>query len=89
VFQLNDDGNLQREVFVVFGAIGSFRYIGYLASNVFADSMMFSFVLTIVGAMILYCGTLLHRYGNKIKQSLVSAMLEWMKKLRPSLRVAS
>jgi len=80
---------LQRKVFVIFGAIGSFGYIGYLASDIFADSMLFPFVLTIMGAMILYCGILLHRHGKKIEQSLVSAMPEWMRELRPSFRKAS
>lgn len=77
---------LQRKVFVIFGAIGSFGYVGYLASNVFADSALFPFILTIIGAMILYSGILLHRHGKKIEQSLVSAMPEWMRKLRPSVR---
>lgn len=77
---------LQRKVFVIFGAIGSFGYIGYLASDVFAHSALFPFILTIVGAMILYCGILLHRHGKKIEQNLVAAMPEWMREMRPSAR---
>jgi len=80
---------LQRKVFVIFGAIGSFGYVGYLASNVFADSALFPFILTIIGAIILYSGILLHRHGKKIEQSLVSAMPEWMRKRRPNVRKAS
>lgn len=78
---------LQRKVFVVFGAIGSFMYFGHLAADVFEDSIMFPFALTIFGAMVLYCGILLHRHGAKIEQSMVAALPEWMQKLRPSERV--
>lgn len=80
---------LQRKIFVIFGAIGSFGYFGYLAAHVFADSMLFPFILTIVGLMVLYCGILLHRYGHKIEQGLVAAMPEWMRKLRPSVRAGT
>lgn len=80
---------LQRKVFVIFGAIGSFGYIGYLAADVFADSVLFPFALTLVGPMVLYCGILLHRHGDKIEKSLISAMPVWMINLRPSVRTVS
>jgi hypothetical protein len=79
---------LQRRIFVIFGAIGSFGYIGYIASKIFENSMLFPFVLIVVGLMVLYCGILLHRHGKKIEQKLISAMPEWMKGLRPSARGA-
>lgn len=79
---------LQRKVFVVFGAAGSFVYVGHLAAHVFEDSIMFPLVLTIFGAMTLYCGVLLHRHGSDFEQRLVSAMPPWMKALRPGNRVA-
>ncbi len=45
---------LKRSVFLVFGAMGVFGYIGHLAYRVFEDSFLFPFVLAIVGlAMIL------------------------------------
>jgi hypothetical protein len=77
---------LQRKVFVIFGAIGIFGYIGYLASKIFADSMAFPFVLTLGGVLILYCGILLHRHGANIEQRLIAAMPEWMRNLRPGTR---
>lgn len=79
---------LQRKVFVVFGAIGSFVYFAHLAADVFEDSVMFPFALTIFGSMVLYCGILLHRHGSKIEQRIVSAMPTWMQRLRPDTRVA-
>ena len=80
---------LQRKVFVIFGAIGSFGYIGHLASKVFADSILFPFALTIVGLGVLYCGIQLHRHGTKIEQRLIAAMPSWMRDLRPGARETS
>jgi hypothetical protein len=77
---------LQRKVFIVFGAIGSFGYIGHLASRVFADSILFPFVLTIIGLGVLYCGVQFHRHGKNIKRNLIAAMPAWMRELRPGAR---
>src|SRR5690606_2174342 len=38
-----------RRVFTVFGAIGVAGYVGYLSYEVFADSLLFPFVLTLLG----------------------------------------
>lgn len=80
---------LQRRVFIVFGAVGAFGYIGHLASQIFKDSMLFPFVLTLFGLMVLYCGILLHRHGKKIEESIISFMPEWIRNLRPAIRKVS
>jgi hypothetical protein len=44
----------QRSIFLVFGAMGVYAYIGHLAYRVFEDSFLFPFVLALMGlAMIL------------------------------------
>lgn len=53
---------LNRKVFVVFGAIGSCFYIGYLAFQVFKDSYFFPFALTLIGVGIIYLGILWQKY---------------------------
>jgi hypothetical protein len=40
---------LQRRVFTVFAAVGVFSYLVHLASTIFADSVMFPFILTAIG----------------------------------------
>ena len=40
---------LSRRVFAVFGGLGAAGYLGHLAHDVFKDSMMFPFVLTLIG----------------------------------------
>ena len=77
---------LQRKVFLVFGAIGTFGYIGQLAFRVFEDSMLFPFALTLVGLTVLYGGILLRRHGSRIEQGLIATMPDWMTKLRPAAR---
>ena len=45
-----------RRVFVVFGALGSCGYLGYLASDIFKDSWMFPITLSAIGLGIIYLG---------------------------------
>jgi len=75
---------LQRKVFMVFGAIGSFAYFGHLASSLFEDSALFPVALTLLGLLILYFGILLNRHGLKIETALISSMPKWMQELRPN-----
>jgi CHASE2 domain-containing sensor protein len=40
---------LRRPVFMVFGAMGVAAYLGYLSYEVFADSLLFPVVVTLIG----------------------------------------
>lgn len=44
---------LSRRVFVVFGGLGIALYLGHLSYNVFKDSMLFPFALTLIGLLII------------------------------------
>ncbi len=57
---------LLRRVIVVFGALGSCGYLGYLASNVFKDSWLFPFALTAIGLGIIYLGILWQKHEPMI-----------------------
>lgn len=59
---------LVRKVFVIFGALGSFCYLGYLAAKVFLDSILFPFVLTLMGLAVIYLGTLWQKNEASITQ---------------------
>lgn len=61
---------LSRRVFAVFGGLGAAGYLGYLAYDVFADSMMFPFVLTIIGLGIVYLGIVWQRHEEMISRRL-------------------
>lgn len=59
---------LVRRVFVVFGALGSCGYLGYLASDVFKDSWLFPVALTAIGLGIVYLGVLWQKHEKAITQ---------------------
>jgi hypothetical protein len=61
---------LSRRVFTVFGGLGAAGYLGHLAYDVFKDSMLFPFVLTILGLGVIYLGILWQRHEEKISGEL-------------------
>lgn len=65
---------LERRVFLILGAIGTFGYIGYLAWWVFKDSLLFSPVLALIGLGIAYAGWIYHRK----RAAIVSVIFRWM-----------
>lgn len=61
---------LSRRVFAVFGGIGAAGYLGHLAYDVFKDSMMFPFVLTVMGLVVIYLGIVWQRHEEAISNRL-------------------
>lgn len=57
---------LSRRVFAVFGGFGVAGYLSHLASVVFKDSLMFPFVLTLIGAGIVALGIVWQRREREI-----------------------
>lgn len=57
---------LIRKVFVIFGALGSCAYLGYLASDVFKNSWLFPMALTAIGLGIVYLGILWQKHEKVI-----------------------
>ncbi len=57
---------LVRKVFVIFGALGCACYLGHLAWQVFANSTFFPVALTIIGAFLIYLGTLWQKNEKKL-----------------------
>ncbi|HET9000747.1 MAG TPA: DUF2157 domain-containing protein [bacterium] len=66
---------LQRRVFLVFGAIGVYIYLGHLAYVVFKDSLMFPFALTVLGLAIIYGGVLYQRDHERIESYVRGTLL--------------
>jgi len=61
---------LLRRVFVVFGALGSCGYLGYLAADVFKQSWLFPISLTLIGLLVIYLGILWQKHEQEISQRL-------------------
>lgn len=77
---------LQRKVFLIFGGIGVFAYISSLFFRYFSDSILFPFVLSGFGIVIVFIGVLYHRHHVKIEQSifdmLPKGIRDWLPKAR-------
>ena len=61
---------LYRRVFLVFGGLGVAGYVGHLAYQVFADSMLFPFALTALGFVVIYLGIVWQRHERAIVRAL-------------------
>lgn len=72
---------LNRKVFVVFGAIGSCIYIGYLAFQVFQDSSLFPVALTAIGVAIIYLGILWQKHEAHLTTKLRSILPQSLRDL--------
>lgn len=63
-------GMIGRRVFVIFGGMGVAGYLGYLAWDLFEDSLTFPFVLSLIGLGIIWLGLLWQRHETQIQQQL-------------------
>jgi len=76
----------KRKVFIVFGAIGVFGYIGHLARKVFADSLLFPVALCGIGCLIIYFGIQYQRNSKKIEEKLAIMIPDGVRGLLPPYR---
>jgi len=77
---------LDRRVFLVLGALGVNGYLGYLAYRVFRDSILFPFVLVVLGILIIFLGVQYQKNRNRFEEALVSWFPESLRELRPANR---
>jgi hypothetical protein len=63
---------LQRKVLLVFGAIGLYIYLSYLAFKLFAGSILLPFVLSFMGLATIYLGILYQRNQATIESKIKS-----------------
>jgi hypothetical protein len=80
---------LQRRVFIVFGSLGVFGYVGHLAWEIFEDSLLFPFVLSGAGLSIIALGILYARNRERLERALLSRVPEGLRRLLPHERAAS
>ncbi|MGC2441954.1 DUF2157 domain-containing protein [Candidatus Binatus sp.] len=75
---------LQRRVFAVFGAVGVFSYLGHLTDTIFADSLMFPFVLTAIGLLVVFVGVQYQMHIDAVENALLSVVPGWIKRILPA-----
>ena len=74
---------LNRRIYAVFGAIGVATYLGYLASEVFEDAILFSFALSAIGLAVIGLGLLLHRNRSRLVAAIDAIVPQSLTWLRP------
>ncbi|MCY1421356.1 hypothetical protein D9M71_370070 [compost metagenome] len=77
---------LRRPLFMVFGALGVAAYLGYLASEVFEDSLLFPIVLTLIGLGVIALGIAYQKRRDQLTSSLRSRLPESLLEYLPALR---
>ncbi|MBD2446196.1 DUF2157 domain-containing protein [Nostoc sp. FACHB-152] len=74
---------LKRKVFIVFGALGVFAYLGHLAYSIFQNAILFPIALTVLGIFIIYLGTVYQRNSTNIELFLERLLPDTVKRLLP------
>lgn len=77
---------LRRAMFMVFGAVGVAAYLGYLSYDVFADSLLFPVVLSLIGLGVIGLGLLYQKHRDRLSNRLRAALPEGLLRLLPGLR---
>ncbi|NIF17458.1 DUF2157 domain-containing protein [Pantoea sp. Cy-639] len=77
---------LRRPVFMVFGALGVAAYLGYLSYEVFADSLLFPVVVTLVGLGVIALGLLYQKRREQLSDALRARLPRWLQEALPALR---
>jgi hypothetical protein len=75
---------LQRRVYAVFGALGVAGYMSYLAADVFGDSLLYPFALSLIGLAIIGAGLLIYRHAGAIEAALRRTLPQAVWSLRPA-----
>lgn len=79
---------LDRRVFIVFGALGVFGYLGHLARSVFEDSLLFPFALSFLGIVIIYLGIQYQRHRAAIDRSVLGLVPAPVRRFLPRERAS-
>lgn len=77
---------LRRPVFMVFGAMGVAAYLGYLSYEVFAESLLFPLVLTLIGLGVIGLGLLYQKHRERLSARLRAQLPAGLLQLLPGLR---
>ena len=74
---------LNRRAYMVFGTLGVAGYLEHLAGEVFKDSLLFPFALSLIGVAIIVAGLLFYRSRHAIDRWLARNLPRPLAALRP------
>ncbi len=75
---------LERRAYAVFGALGIAGYLCHLAGEVFQDSLLYPFALSLIGVLIIAAGLFVHRRQAAITALLTRHLPPALEALRPA-----
>lgn len=78
----------QRQVFLVFGAVGLFGYLGHLSFEVFKETLLFPVALAGVGILMIYGGVKYQKNRQAIQDRMNRALPEFLLRMLPPHRGA-
>lgn len=79
---------LVRRALMVFGSLGVFAYVGHLAAEIFEDSVLFSFVMSGIGLVIIVLGIAYAKNREHIERAAQSVLPESTRSFLPGGRVS-
>ncbi|RCL20935.1 DUF2157 domain-containing protein [Pseudomonas sp. AFG_SD02_1510_Pfu_092] len=77
---------LRRPVFMVFGGLGVAAYLGYLSYEVFAESLLFPLVVTLIGLGVIGLGLVYQKRRERLSQVMRGCLPRWLQAALPALR---
>jgi hypothetical protein len=77
---------LQRRMFLAFGALGVFIYLGHLGFEVFQNSLIFPFVLSFIGLAIMGVAVWYQKHRQGVDEAVIGTLPESVRKRLPSAR---
>lgn len=77
---------LRRPLFMVFGAMGVAAYLGYLSYEVFAESLLFPVVLTLIGLGVIGLGVLYQKHREELSTRFRAQIPDRLVQILPGLR---
>jgi hypothetical protein len=80
---------LERPLFMVFGILGTFAYLAWLASEVFGDSVLFPLALIAIGVAIIVGGVWYRNKKESVDAALMAAVPASLREILPRYREPS
>jgi hypothetical protein len=77
---------LQRRALIIFGALGVLGYFGWLAWEVFADSLIFPFLMTVVGLAVIWVGNEYRKHHEKLDRVVLEGLPTGVRRWLPAAR---
>ena len=78
---------MRRKVFIVFGSLGVFWYVGHLAWDIFEYSLLFPFVISAFGLAVIALGILYARHRERVERMVTARVPTSVRRILPRKRI--